>query len=163
MITYLYIGTRMYYDEADGLPENCNEIILLKALLELHFPRHSVQRFSHMFDLFNLYHTKSSKGRIATCTSIEQDAHIDYFVLLPSILNLHGKANRESIFDNLPLSFVIGIDDDVSLRFHTKLNDDLLHKDINDIFSLNKREFKKRYEMISVPVKPGQILMFAGM
>ena len=171
----VFTGTRLYYDEADGLPKDCIEIILFKALLELHFPRHIIQRFTHMFDCHNLYHTINPK--IATdkhsnaktppvCTSVVQNSHIDYFQLMSSILSVDGKCNRESIFDNLPLSFVIGIDD-VSLRFHTSLNKELLNNRIQTVCSIKGKHFNQafntKYPMTRIEVKAGHIVMFAGM
>ena len=158
----------MYYDgnEADALPTNCDEIILFKALLELHFQRHSIQRFSHMLDCHNLvFANGSSKTKITKCTSVAQMSHIDYFQLLPSTLNLDGKFNRESIFDNLPLSFVVGIDNGVKLRFHTSLNSALLNGDkdeISTIFSLEGAKFDEKYPMTSITMKPGQVVVFSG-
>jgi hypothetical protein len=163
------------------LPEDCIEIILFKALLEVQFPRHRVQRFTHMLDCHNLNQTVNlfaakSKSATATekqsnlkattmCTSVVQKGHIDYYHLLPSILNLDGR-NRETIFWNLPLSFVIGIDEDCSLRFHTSLNEALLNNRIKAVFSIKGKQFNQKldqkYPMMSVTMKPGQIAIFAG-
>ena len=154
----------MYYDRDDGLPEDCDQIILFEALLELHFPRHSVQRFNHMFDCHNLYHANaSSKAKTTICTSVMQKSHIDYCQLLSSILNLSGKSNRESVFDKLPFSFVVGIDDGVSLCIHESVNDALLNDESTKVlFSLKGKAFDEKYPMKSVVIPPGHALIFAG-
>jgi len=161
---YCMIGTRLYYDNTDGLPEHCHEIILFSALLELHFVRHELQGFTHMFDCNNMHHEDvSCKVKTTTCTSVEQKSHIDYSQLLASILNING--NRETIFWNLPLSFVVGVDDGVSLRFHTSVNDALLRNsetEVKAMFSLKEREFNKKYPMTSISVKPGHVVIFSG-
>jgi hypothetical protein len=173
----IFIGTRIYYDndglEEDGLPEDCIEITLFKALLEVHFPRHRVQRFTHMADCHNMYQTlKPSDSKAATdkqltaCTSVVQKSHIDYSQLMSSILNLDGKCKRESIFWELPLSFVIGIDDDCSLLFHSSLNDALRENQHKAVFSIRGKNFnqklEQKYPMTPIIIKPGQIVMFAG-
>jgi len=131
-----------------------------------------------MFDCQDMYQTvKPSNATVATdkqsnnkrkivCTSVVQKSHIDYFQLMSSILNLDGKRNRESIFWDLPLSFVIGIDDDCSLLFHTSLNNALLRNRVKAVCSIKGKNFNlkldQKYPMTPIVMKPGQIVMFAG-
>jgi hypothetical protein len=126
--------------------------------------RHKVQGFTHMLDCNSLYHENvSSKAKPTTCTSVEQCSHVDYFQLLSSIVNINGKHNRETIFWNLPLSFVVGIDEGVSLRIHTSVNDALLnHHEIESVFSLQGKAFNNKYPISTIHVNPGHVVIFSG-
>jgi hypothetical protein len=146
----------------DGLPTNCDEIVVFEAFLEVFFIRHRVQGFTHMLDCNNMHH-EHAPPNVKTCTSVEQRSHLDYFQLLSSIVNINGKSNRETVFWNLPLSFVVGIDDGVSLRFHTSVNDALLnHHEIKSVFSVEGRAFNEKYPMSRIHVNPGQVVIFSG-
>jgi hypothetical protein len=148
----IHLGTRLYYDNDDGVPAGCDEIIIFKALLNMHFPRHSIQRFSHMFDCHNFTDINKSKLR-----SVQQSSHIDYFSLLGSIIT--GK--RESIYDNLPLSFVIGIDDNYAIVINEQLNAALNsdHRDLKSVLLSNNAIL---HDKTYISVKPGHILLFSG-
>lgn len=113
-----------------------------------------------MFDCNNLHHEfESTKANPNPCTSVAQSSHLDYFQLLSSIV----KDNRENIYWNLPLSFVVGIDDGVSLRFHSSVNSALIcGHDVKTIFSLRGKAFNERYPMKSVNILPGHVVIFAG-
>lgn len=113
-----------------------------------------------MLDCNNMYHeAESVKVKTTTCTSVTQDSHLDYFQLLMSIVT----GNRENIFWNLPLSFVVGIDDGVSLRFHSSVNTALVwDDDVKTMFSLKSKVFNERYPMTSVDILPGHVVIFAG-
>jgi hypothetical protein len=78
-------------------------------------------------------------------------------------LNLSGKSNRESVFDKLPFSFVVGIDDGVSLCIHESVNDALLNDENTKVlFSQKGKGFDEKYPMKSVDIPPGHALIFAG-
>ena len=113
-----------------------------------------------MFDCNNLHHeVESTKAKTTTCTSVAQSSHLDYFQLFSSIV----KDNRENIYWNLPLSFVVGIDVGVSLCFHSSVNSALIcGHDVKTIFSLRGRAFNERYPMKSVKILPGHVVIFAG-
>ncbi len=132
--------------------------------MEVLFARHRVQGFTHMLDCNNIHHeVASSKSKTGTCTSVEQRSHLDYFQLFSSILNINGKRNRETIFWNLPLSFVVGIDDGVSLRFHTSVNDALLNPhEMKTVFLLEGKSFNEKYPMTPIKVSPGHVVIFSG-
>jgi hypothetical protein len=78
-------------------------------------------------------------------------------------VNINGKSSRETVFWNLPLSFVVGIDDGVSLRFHTSVNEALLnHHEIKSVFSVKGKAFNDKYPMSRIHVNPGHVVIFSG-
>lgn len=89
-----------------------------------------------------------NEKRCKVYTSVEQNSHIDYFMLIEKLL----KGTVESAFCDLPFNFVAGVDAAILNVYN------------NHNYSVHSSSLQQSTEDVTaVEVPPGHVLLLAGM
>jgi hypothetical protein len=101
------IGSRYYCKDAVAHQRYHWEIQAYIAFLFHLLPRHLLEKFTHMVDLYHVNKFKSKKLSSKKKLPLAQRPHIDFLFLL----HLLVRGEHLSPFGELPFNFIIGFDD----------------------------------------------------